>query len=38
MRRAARVYLLDVLDGENLLSENEAMELANEAKHAARGA
>ena len=38
MRRAARVYLLDVLDGESLLSENEAMELANEAKHASRGA
>ena len=38
MRRAARVYLLDVLDGESLLSENEAMKLANEAKHASRGA
>lgn len=36
MRRAAKVNLLSVLDGENLLSEDEAMELANEAKHAVR--
>ncbi len=38
MRRAARVQLLDVLDGESLLSDREAMALANEAKHASRKA
>ena len=38
MRRAARVQLLDVLDGESLLSDKEAMALANEAKHASRKA
>jgi len=38
MRRAAQVQLLDVLDGESLLSDKEAMVLANEAKHASRKA
>jgi prevent-host-death family protein len=36
MRRAARAHLLDILDGESLMSDEEAMALANEAKHAAR--
>lgn len=36
MRRAARAHLLDVLDGESLMSDEEAMALANEAKHASR--
>jgi len=38
MRRAAKAHLLDVLSGENLISDEEAMELANEAKHAVQGA
>ncbi|HKL22584.1 MAG TPA: type II toxin-antitoxin system Phd/YefM family antitoxin [Tichowtungia sp.] len=36
MRRAARAHLLDVLDGDSLMSDKEAMGLANEAKHASR--
>jgi PHD/YefM family antitoxin component YafN of YafNO toxin-antitoxin module len=36
MQRAARAHLLDVLDGESLMSDEEAMELANEAKSASR--
>ncbi len=38
MRRAAKAHLLDVLGGENLMSDEEAMALANEAKHASRRA
>lgn len=36
MRRAARAHLLDVLDGDSLMPDDDAMALANEAKHAAR--
>lgn len=36
MQRAARAHLLDVLKGESLLPEDEAMALANEAKHTTR--
>jgi prevent-host-death family protein len=38
MRRAAKVHLLDVLSGENLLDAEDAMALANVAKHDSRGA
>ncbi len=38
MRRAAKAHLLDALNGENLMSDEDAMALANEAKHASRGA
>lgn len=36
MQRAARAHLLGVLDGESLMSDDEAMALANEAKHTSR--
>lgn len=36
MQRAARAHLLDALEGDSLLPENEAFDLANEAKHAVR--
>lgn len=38
MRRAAKTHLLDALSGENLMSDEESMDLANEAKHVSRGA
>lgn len=38
MRRAAKVHLLDALSGENLRDEEDAMALANVAKHDSRGA
>ena len=38
MRRAAKAHLLDVLGGENLVSDEDSMALANEAKHALRRA
>lgn len=36
MRRAGKAHLLDVLGGENLMSDEEAMDLANEAKRTTR--
>jgi prevent-host-death family protein len=36
MRRAAKAHLLDALSGENLMNEEQAMDLANEAKHVTR--
>ena len=38
MRHAAKAHLLDVLSGENRMSDEQAMTLADEAKHASRGA
>jgi len=37
MRRAAKAHLLDALDGEARMSDEDAMALADEAKHAVRG-
>lgn len=36
MRRAAKAHLIDAVNGEDLMSDEEAMSLANEAKIAAR--